>query len=191
MAAAGRRPGHAATREQILTAARTLFAQHGYTRTTVRAIAAEAGVNPALVHYFFGSKERVFVAALELPATPAEILPALLSGPRDQFGARIAAMATALWRDPATRAPLLALLRSSVESEQAAGMLREFFSAAVIERAAKALGVPRFRLAAAMGQAIGLMLFRYTLAVEPLASADEAQLTEQLAAMIQHTLDRP
>jgi AcrR family transcriptional regulator len=191
MAAAGRRPGHAATREQILDAARKLFAQNGYERATVRAIAAAAGVNPAMVHYFFGSKERVFVAALELPATPADVIAVLLDGPRDQIGRRVAGFATALWRDPETRAPLLALLRSCVENEQAAAMLREFFAAAVVERAAAALGVPRFRLAAAIGQGIGLMLFRYTVGIEPLASAPDADIAEQLAAMVQHTLDRP
>lgn len=191
MATVGRRPGSTATRAEILEAARKLFALNGYDRTTVRAIAAAAGVNPAMVHYFFGSKERVFVAALELPVTPAEALPALLAGPRDRFGERVAGFALALWRDPGTRAPLLALLRSSVDNEQAAGMLREFFNAAVIGRVADALGVPRFRLAAAIGQGIGLMLFRYVVGIEPLASADEAELAEQLGAMVQHTIDRP
>lgn len=191
MAAVGRRPGSTATREEILAAARRLFAQNGYDRTTVRAIAAAAGVNPAMVHYFFGSKEQVFVAALELPASPAEIVPALLAGPREQFGQRVAGFALGLWRDPGTRAPLLALLRSSVDNEQAAGMLREFFEAAVIERVAGVLGVSRFRLAAALGQGIGLMLFRFVVGVEPLASADEAELAEQLGAMVQHTIDRP
>jgi AcrR family transcriptional regulator len=191
MATAGRRPGSTATREEILEAARKLFAQNGYDRTTVRAIAAAAGVNPAMVHYFFGSKEQVFVAALELPASPAEVVPALLAGPREQLGERVAAFALAMWRDPATRAPLLALLRSSVDNEQAAGMLREFFNAAVIGRVAGALGVPRFRLAAAIGQGIGLMLFRFVVGVEPLASADEVEIAEQLGAMFQHTIDRP
>jgi len=191
MATVGRRPGSTATREEILEAARKLFAQNGYDRTTVRAIAAAAAVNPAMVHYFFGSKEQVFVAALELPVSPAEVVPALLAGPRDQLGERVAAFALALWRDPGTRAPLLALVRSSVDNEQAAGMVREFFNATVISRVADALGVPRFRLAAAIGQGFGLMLFRYVIGIEPLASADEADLAEHLGAMVQHTIDRP
>jgi AcrR family transcriptional regulator len=190
MTAAGRRPGENATREEILTAARKLFAENGYNRTTVRSIGAAAGVNAAMVHYFFGSKEQVFVAALELPANPAQVVPVLLDGPREQFGQRVAGFLMSLWTSPQARPALLVMLRSIVDNEQAATMMREFFGTVVIERAADALGVPGFRLAAAAGQAVGLMWFRFVVAVEPLAVADDAQLAEQLAAMIQHTIDR-
>lgn len=189
MTAAGRRPGENATREEILAAARKLFAANGYDRTTVRGIGAAAGVNAAMVHYFFGSKEQVFVAALKLPANPAQVVPLLLAGPREQFGQRVAGFLMSLWTSPETRTVLLAMLRSMVGNEQAANMMREFFRTAVIERAADALGVPRFRLAAAAGQAVGLMLFRFVIGVEPLAEADDVQIAEQLATMIQQTID--
>jgi AcrR family transcriptional regulator len=190
MTAAGRRPGENATREEIVVAARKLFAENGYDRTTVRAIGAAAGVNAAMVHYFFGSKEQVFVAALELPVNPAQVVPVLLDGPREQFGQRMAGFLMSLWTSPQTRPALLAMLRSVVSNEQAASMMREFFNAVVIERAADTLGVPRFRLAAAAGQAVGLMWFRFVVAIEPLAVADDAQIAEQLATMIQYTIDR-
>jgi hypothetical protein len=141
------------------------------------------------VHYFFGSKEQVFVAALELPVNPAQVVPVILDGPREQFGQRLAGFLMSLWTSPQTRPALLAMLRSIVNNEQAASM-REFFNVVVIERAADTLGVPRFRLAAAAGQAVGLMWFRFVVALEPLAVADDAQIAEQLAAMIQYTIDR-
>jgi AcrR family transcriptional regulator len=190
MTAAGRRPGENATREEIVVAARKLFAENGYDRTTVRAIGAAAGVNAAMVHYFFGSKEQVFVAALALPVNPAQVVPVLVDGPREQFGQRVAGFLMSLWTSPQTRPALLAMLRSMVNNEQAASMIREFFNAVVIERAADALGVPRFRLAAAAGQAVGLMWFRFVVAIEPLAVADDSQIAGQLAAMIQFTIDR-
>lgn len=189
MRAAGRRPGENATREEILVAARKLFAANGYDRTTVRGIGAAAGVNAAMVHYFFGSKEQVFVAALKLPVNPAQMLPMLLAGPREQFGERVAGFLMSLWTSPETQPVLVAMLRSMIGNEQAASMMREFFRTAVIERAADALGVPRFRVAAAAGQAVGLMLFRFVIAVEPLAAADDAQIAGQLATMIQHAID--
>jgi AcrR family transcriptional regulator len=189
MAAAGRRPGENATRAEILAAARKLFAENGYNRTTVRSIGAAAGVNAAMVHYFFGGKEQVFVAALALPVDPAQVVPVLLDGPREQFGQRVASFLMSLWTSPQARPALLVMLRSIVDNEQAATMMREFFSTVVIERAADALGVPGFRVAAAASQAVGLMWFRFVVAVEPLAKADEAQVAEQLAAMIQFTID--
>ncbi|HEX6508789.1 MAG TPA: helix-turn-helix domain-containing protein, partial [Chloroflexota bacterium] len=71
---AGRRPGATETRDEIVSAARRLFAEKGYDGTTIRGIAAAASVNPALVHHFFGTKQQVFVAALDFPFTPADVL---------------------------------------------------------------------------------------------------------------------
>jgi AcrR family transcriptional regulator len=189
MAAAGRRPGENATRDEILAAARTLFAANGYDRTSVRAIATAAGVNSGMVYYFFKNKEDVFVAALGLPANPGEVVPLLVTGPREEFGQRVAGFFMGLWTQPRTRQALVAMLRSITENDQAGNMLREFFRTAVVERAAEALGVPGFRIAAAAGQAAGLMLFRFVLAVEPLATADDAQIAEQVASAIQHAID--
>ena len=75
----GRRPGTGGTREKILAAARSRFGQEGYDGTTIRGIAAGAGVDPALVPHYFGSKEGVFLAAVEFPVDPAEFIPRLLA----------------------------------------------------------------------------------------------------------------
>ncbi|HEX6493490.1 MAG TPA: TetR family transcriptional regulator, partial [Candidatus Dormibacteraeota bacterium] len=118
----GRRSGPTVSRGDILAAARGLFAERGYDGATIRAIAQEAGVDAALVHHFFGTKEQVFVAAMELPFQPAELLPQILGGPREQLGERFVRTFLALWRDPDRRAPILALLRSATTNEQAAEM---------------------------------------------------------------------
>ena len=70
----GRRPGAPDTRAAILAAARSRFAEHGYAGTTIRAVATDAGVDAALVHHYFGTKDELFLAALELPVDPRQVL---------------------------------------------------------------------------------------------------------------------
>jgi AcrR family transcriptional regulator len=189
MARAGRRPGQTETREQILTAARTQFAELGYDGATIRGIAALAEVNPALVHHFFGNKERVFVAALQLPIDPAMIVPALLEGPREQFGERMARLFLGAWGDPRSRAPFLAMIRSITSNEQAQRMLRQFLERSVLAKLADGLGVPRLRLSAAAAQLIGLAMLRYIVALEPLASTPDDDIVALIAPVIQHYID--
>src|SRR5918999_5397431 len=88
----GRRPGRSGTREAILAAASRTFAQHGYDRASLRAIAAEAGVDQKLIAYFFGSKQQLFVTAVGLPLNPAEVLPPILAGDPARVGERFAAL---------------------------------------------------------------------------------------------------
>lgn len=190
MASAGRRPGPTATRDDILAAARRLFGEKGYDATTVRAIAAEAGVSPAMIRHFFGTKEQVFVAVLEFPVSPAEAMPLLLAGPREEFGRRIAGLLVPIWQEPRTRAPLLAVLRSSMTNESAARLLRDFLGAAIVRRAAEGLGVPPIRVTSAMSQVIGLLLTRYVIGLEPIASVADEEFAELVADTVQHALDR-
>jgi AcrR family transcriptional regulator len=155
----------------------------------VRAIAQEAEVDAALVHHFFGTKEQVFVAALELPFQPAELLPLLLTGPREEIGERFVRAFLTIWRDPATRAPVLAMLRSAATNQQAAATIRQFVTAALLGPLAGALGVPRLRVAAAASQLVGLVMLRYVIEVEPLASAGEEEIVRLIAPVIQRHLD--
>ncbi len=189
MARAGRRPGQSESRERIIAAARGLFGQRGYDGTTVRAIAAEAGVNPALLHHFFGTKDQVFVAALELPINPATLVPRILEGPRAELGQRMVRTILAVWRDPNSRQPFLALLRSVATHEDAVRMLRQFMQRAVLEPVADALNVPRVRLAAAAAQVMGLALVRYVIGLESLAEADEDEIVELVGPVIQYYID--
>ncbi|MBP2324084.1 AcrR family transcriptional regulator [Kibdelosporangium banguiense] len=189
MARAGRRPGQTETREQILTAARTQFAELGYDGATIRGIAARAEVNPALVHHFFGTKEQVFVAALQLPIDPAFLVPALLDGPKSQFGERFVRLFLTVWGNADTRAPFLAMMRSVTTNEQAARMLRQFLERHVLARIAAELDVPQVRLAAAAAHMVGLAMFRYVIGIEPLAKAGDDEIVAMVGPVIQTYID--
>jgi AcrR family transcriptional regulator len=186
----GRRSGPTESRGEILAAARRLFAERGYDGATMRAIAQQAGVDAALVHHFFGTKEQVFVAALELPFQPADVLPQMIAaGPRSEVGERFVRLFLTLWREPQGRAPVLALMRSAATNEQAAEMVRQFVTSALLGRLADLLGVPRLRILAAASQLVGLVMLRYVIGVEPLASAGEEEIVQLIAPAIQRYLD--
>lgn len=189
MARAGRRPGQTESRQRILVAARGLFGRKGYDGATIRAIAADAGVNPALVHHFFGTKEQVFIAALNIPVNPASLVPRIVDGPREEVGQRIVRLILEVWRNPETRQAFLALLRSVTSHDAAVRMLRQFVERAMLERLADALDVPRLRLSTAAAQVIGLALVRFVIGVDPLATADEEDIVELVAPVIQYYID--
>lgn len=188
MARTGRRPGPTVTRDEILGAARRLFGERGFDGTTIRAIATEAGVNQGLVHHFFGTKEQIFIAAVNFPVDPTVVLRLILEGPREEFGQRVARFLLSVWGEPVTRAPLLALLRSSTGNERAAAMLRDLLGSVLFSRFADATGGSRTKVAAAAGQVVGVMLLRYVVQVEPLASAPEEEIVGILAPVIQGCL---
>ncbi|MEW2356336.1 TetR family transcriptional regulator [Spirillospora sp. NPDC029432] len=184
----GRRPGPTETREAILAAARELFAAKGYDGASLRAIARTAGVDPALVHHFFGNKEGVFVAAMRFPVDPSELVPKIMATPRDRLGETMVRVFLSVWEDADRRAPILAMLRSAMTNEQAATMMRQFVTSALFGRAAETHGIPMLRLNAAAGQMVGVMIFRYVLRVEPIASASSEELVELLSPAVQHYL---
>jgi AcrR family transcriptional regulator len=189
VARTGRRPGQTQTRDDILVAARNQFAARGYGGATIRGIAAEAGVNPALVHHFFGSKDQIFVAALNLPFNPALLVGTLLEGPRDSIGERIVRLFLGLWEDDRTQLPFFALVRSVTTSPEVAEQLRQFMETAVLAKVAAALGVPALRLTGAASQMIGLAVVRYVIKAEPLASASQDEVVELVAPVLQHYFD--
>jgi AcrR family transcriptional regulator len=187
---AGRRPGPSSSRADILVAARELFAEKGYDGASIRAIARNAGVDPAMVHHFFDSKDGLFVTAMEFPLDPSAFLPGMLEGPRSEIGERFVRMFLGLWQQPATRVRLTALMRSAASSEQGAAMLREFMTSAVVSRVAATLEIPPLRVNLAAGQMIGVALLKYVVVAEPVASASEDELVELLAPTIQRYLGR-
>jgi len=187
---AGRRPGPTQTPALILAAGRRLFSDLGYDRTTIRGIAREASVDPALVHHFFGRKEDIFLKALEIPFQPAELVARVVSdGPRDTLAERLLRVYLRLWDDPHSRAGLQAVIRSAATSEQGADLLRQFLAATVLSRVADAVGVPRLRIALAASHLVGIAMVRYVVRVEPLASAPEEELIKLAAPSIQRYLD--
>jgi len=117
MARVGRRPGPSTTANEILDAARTLFAEQGFQSATIRAIATKAGVNPALVHHHFGSKDDLFVTAMDLPLNPADLIAgAVAAGPRSELGARLTRLFLEAWRDPVVGLRLQGVLRTSMST---------------------------------------------------------------------------
>jgi AcrR family transcriptional regulator len=190
MATRGRRPGPSNTREEILAAARQLFAQRGYQATTMRAIAAEAGVNAALVHHYYGSKEQLLVAAMNLPLNPPERIRELRdAGPREQLGERIVRFFVQAWRDSPTGQPLQALLRAAASSDAGAATMRQFVEQVMLPRLSSLLGVGQLQLSGAFAQLVGFALAATVIGVEPLASASEDELVALLAPSIQRYID--
>jgi len=188
----GRRPGAGGTGEKILAAARAHFARLGYDAGTVRGIAAEAAVDPALVLHYFGSKEGVFRAAVDFPVDPAEFVPRLLAPGLDGLGERIVQFFLETWDSPAGR-PLLALIRSVVSNEDAAALLREFVTREVLGRLARALEVdqPQLRVSLAASTLIGVAMLRYVIKLEPLASARSEVVAGWLGPAVQRYFTDP
>ena len=186
----GRRPGPTRTRGAILDAARTAFAARGYDAVSVRSVARDAGVDPALVHRFFGSKERLFVAAMKLPVAPSALVAAVLAGGAEGVGERLVRTLLTLWDRPESFAPFLALVRGAVDSEAAATMLREFLTREVLGRiaAVAAPNRPEFRASLAGSQLVGLAMARYIVRIAALADADREELVAAVGPTIQRYL---
>ncbi|MFH8369042.1 TetR family transcriptional regulator [Streptomyces sp. NPDC018031] len=177
-------------RDRILAAARTEFAERGYDKTSVRGIAKAAGVDPALVHHYFGTKEQVFAAAIELTMASALSVPdAVAAGEREGAGERMARAMFGVWESPDTRAPMLAVLRSALTNETAAGVLRSLIERRILERMAEELAdvpEPKFRAQLAAGQLVGIAVLRYVIRMEPIASAE----IDDIIAMVGPTVQR-
>ncbi|MGX9891472.1 TetR/AcrR family transcriptional regulator [Streptomyces sp. NPDC002276] len=182
------------TRDRILAAAREEFSERGYEKTSVRGIAKAAGVDPALVHHYFGTKEQVFEAAIEVAFAPAANAPdAVAEGPLDGVGERLTRFIFGVWENPATRKPLLAVVRSAVNNEAAAAVFRRLVLSQVLSRVAAQLDLPDAELRAelAAAQLVGTAMLRYVIKVEPLASADPEQIIARIAPVVQGHLTGP
>lgn len=186
----GRRPGVSDTRPAILRAARARFARDGFAGATIRGIATDAGVDPALVMRFYGSKDELFAATLSIDPEAGRRLADAFAGPIDGLGARVVRTYLDVWADPELSPPLLAMLRSAVTHERAAEQLRDFLHARLTTVLEPRLGHHDASLHAAVAasQLAGLALARYVVRVEPLASADPQSVVELLAPCLQLVL---
>jgi AcrR family transcriptional regulator len=184
----GRRPGSPDTRGEILEAARREFGAQGYDRTSMRAVARAAGVDPALVHHYFAGKEDLLLAAMEVPFDPRTLLASVLEGPRDQTGERLVRAVLGEWDDPERQPRLLAVIRTAIASEASSHLLRDGFLRLILDQIASIPDVDdasrRGNLVAS--QIVGLIMARYVVGIEPLASMP----ADEVAASIGPTLQR-
>jgi AcrR family transcriptional regulator len=189
----GRRPGGPDTRGQILEAARASFAHKGFGGTTIRAVASEAGVDPALVHHYFGSKDDLFLAALQIPVDPRSLLPHVFDEGVPGAGERLVRLFLSVWDDPQARLPLIALVRSSLAQETPESLLQQGVLRMVLGGMRAALpedGADR-RVQLVVSQLSGLVLTRYLLELDPLASMPAEEVVAWVAPNIQRYLDGP
>lgn len=186
----GRRPGESLTREAILDAARLEFAELGYDRATIRGIGARAGVDPSLVLHYFGAKEQLFTAALQIPAEPGEVVRRVMREDAAHMGATVVRTFLATWEPEESRAPLLAMIRSAMTNEVAMGLVREYLGRRIFGPITHALGLPDAELRAALvgSQLIGLAMVRYVARIEPLASADSETVVAAMGPTVQRYL---
>jgi AcrR family transcriptional regulator len=190
MARAGRRPGPNQTKDAIVAAARTQFAERGYSGTTIRSVAADADVNPALVHHYFGSKDQLFLAVLQWPLDPVGLITGLLaSGPRSRFPRRFTAAFIAAWRDHVTGPALQALARRAIGDPDSAALMRNLVESVLLPRVARALDVPEINVAAAVSHLLGLMLAATVLHVVPLATATDEELVDLVSPAVSRYLN--
>ena len=187
----GRRSGSDHSREAILVAARKLFAEQGFDGTSLRQVAREASVDPAMVHHFFKGKDELFASSVELPADPDEVLAGVETL---EPGARAEALVRAvvrLWESPA-QPGLVAFVRGTIGSKAKTALLRETVSRTILSRVMVGVQGPaeevRLRGNLVATQVVGLMLLRYVIRLEPLASADQEEVVSLVAPTIQRYL---
>lgn len=183
----GRRPGGEDTRGTILAAARAAFAAAGFHGATIRGIAAEAGVDPALVHHYFGRKEDLFGAAIELPMRPSEAADQILGDGIENAGRNLARLFFATWEQPETRDALLAMLKGAFTTAQGAETLRTFFSGVLLGRVASRIPGPDapLRVGLAASHLIGVAVLRYVVGFEELRTPTAEELAEVIGPRIQ------
>jgi AcrR family transcriptional regulator len=174
-------------------AARQQFAELGYDRTSVRAVAQAAGVAPRLITHFFGSKQALFVTVVELPFRPADVLPALVAGDRDRLGERLAGFVLTAFSVDQARHRVIGLIRAAATEPEAARLVRDLLTREIFGPLAEAIGADRPDLRATLvgSQVVGMVMARYIVAVEPLASTDASVIAAAIAPVLQHYLTGP
>jgi AcrR family transcriptional regulator len=190
---AGRRPGHTISREAILTAARHQFADLGYDRATVRSIAAEAGVDSRLVAHFFGTKQELFLSVVEPPLQGQQVFPNLLSGDPNEAGLRVAHFIVGLLESEASSRVMTGMLRAATTEPKVVPLVRELLMRRLLGPLAENLGSdqPLLRASLVASQVVGLVMARYIIGIEPIASETPDRVISTIAPVLQHYLFDP
>ncbi len=184
----GRRPGLADTRGRILDAARHAFGERGFDGTSIRQVAADANVDPALIHHYFRSKQQLFVAAMAFPVDPSAVVPAVIAdGPPEHVGERFAAFVIGLWDRPEVRPLVTGVVRSASTDPVAADMARRLLTEGPLLALASAIDRPDAPLRATLAgaQLMGVAIARYVVRMEPLASMPPDEVADLIGPSIQ------
>jgi AcrR family transcriptional regulator len=188
----GRRPGNPDTRAEIVEAARTAFAAGGYRGASIRGVARQAGVDPSLVLHYFGSKEDLFAASMEMPFSVGDVIGPALAGDRDGIGERLARGFFSIWELPGPRGALLGMLRGALGGhDEAVRPFREFIAESIRPAIASAIGGPDAdrRALAMASHLVGVAVVRYVVRIEPLASAPVDEIVELVGPRLQSYVD--
>jgi AcrR family transcriptional regulator len=186
----GRPAGNSDTRERILVSARELFARNGIDRTSIRAVAAAAGVDAALVHHYFGTKQELFAAAIHLPIDPMEILRPMRETPVEELGLKLPSLLLPLW-DSELGAQLIATLRALITGADvslARSFLQEVIGVEVGGRVDNPPGTGLIRIQFVASQLMGVVMARYIVKLEPFASLPAEQIAQTIAPNLQRYL---
>ncbi|WP_406314443.1 TetR family transcriptional regulator [Streptosporangium sp. NBC_01639] len=188
----GRRPGQSETRQAILDAARARFAADGFTATTIRRIAADAGVDAALVMQFFTSKDELFGAVMSVPPAALARMTDAWQGPEDGIGERVTRAFLGAWEgDPQASEPLLAMLRGAIAQERAAVQLRDFIEARLLKGAHAHLQDDhdmRLRVGIASAMLMGIIVARRIVRVPTVANESLDSIVATAATALQALL---
>jgi AcrR family transcriptional regulator len=186
----GRPAGSSDTRDRILDNARVLFARNGIASTSIRAVAAAAGVDSALVHHYFGTKEKLFAAAVRVPIDPMDIIGPLRETPVEELGHKIPSILLPLW-DSEVGAGFIATLRSILAGSEV-NLFRSFISDVIaVEVGARIDNPPGsgiIRIQFVASQLVGVLMARYILDLEPFKSLPAEQIVETIAPNLQRYL---
>lgn len=186
----GRPPGTSDTRERILISARDLFSRNGIDKTSIRAVAAAAGVDPALVHHYFGTKTQLFAAAIHIPIDPMQVIGPLREVPVEQLGSVLPSILLSLW-DSEMGKGFIAELRSLLAGNDVTlirSFLQEVITAEVGSRVDDPPGSGRIRVQFVASQLVGVVMARYILELEPFKSLPVEQVAQTIAPNLQRYL---
>lgn len=186
----GRRPGVSTTRQAVLDAARARFASDGFAATTIRLVAADAGVDASQVMQFYRSKDELFAAVMAVPASVLEQFDTAFEGPDEGLGERVVRAFLGAWEGRREESePLMAMLRGAIVNENASEQLRDFIQSRLLAGASERSDAEAaLRAGLASSMLVGVVTGRRIIGVPTLVMADTEQLVAVLAPAIQQVL---
>ncbi|GAA2551474.1 TetR/AcrR family transcriptional regulator [Mycolicibacterium diernhoferi] len=186
----GRPPGNSGARDRILHSARELFSRNGFDKTSIRAIAADAGIDGALVHHYYGTKQQLFAAAIEIPIDPMRVITPLRETPVDQIGTVLPSILLPLW-DSELGKGFIATLRSLLTGADVSlvrSFLQEIITAELGARVDDPPGSGAMRVQFVASQLVGVVMVRYILELQPFAGLAPEVVAETIAPNLQRYL---